>query len=106
MSFEKGTISIHAQNLMPVIKKWMYSDKDIFVREIVSNGCDAVAKYKALAARGEAEERDEYRVDVTVDKEAGTIAVSDNGIGTGRARTAWNTRSARGPGRPWAPPSP
>ena len=81
MSFEKGTISIHAQNLMPVIKKWMYSDKDIFVREIVSNGCDAVAKYKALAARGEAEARDEYRVDVTVDKEAGTIAVSDNGIG-------------------------
>ena len=81
MAFEKGTISIHAQNLMPVIKKWMYSDKDIFVREIVSNGCDAVAKYKALAARGEAENRDDYRVDVILDKENGTISVSDNGIG-------------------------
>ena len=43
MSEKKGTISIHAQNIMPIIKKWLYSDKDIFVRELVSNGCDAIA---------------------------------------------------------------
>ena len=78
---EKGTISINAQNIMPVIKKWLYSDKDIFVREIVSNGCDAIAKYRLLAARGEAPACDEYRVDVVADKEKGTLSVSDNGVG-------------------------
>ncbi|MDO4357029.1 MAG: molecular chaperone HtpG, partial [Clostridia bacterium] len=78
---EKGNISIHAQNLMPVIKKWMYSDKDIFLREIVSNGCDAIAKYKVLASRGEATVEDKYEVTVVADKEAGTLSVSDNGIG-------------------------
>ena len=81
MAFEKGTISIHAQNIMPVIKKWLYSDKDIFIREIVSNGCDAVAKYRSLAARGEMPERNDYRVDVIVNKAEGTIRVCDNGIG-------------------------
>ena len=45
---QKGNISIHAQNIMPVIKRWLYSDKDIFIREMVSNGCDAVTKYKML----------------------------------------------------------
>ena len=48
MAQQKGSISIDAQNIMPVIKKWLYSDKDIFLREIVSNGCDAIAKYKML----------------------------------------------------------
>ena len=47
---EKGTISINAENIMPVIKKWLYSDKDIFVRELVSNGCDAVSKMKRLVS--------------------------------------------------------
>ena len=51
---EKGTISINAENIMPVIKKWLYSDKDIFVREVVSNGCDAVSKMKRLLSMGEA----------------------------------------------------
>ena len=78
---EKGTISINAQNIMPVIKKWLYSDKDIFIRELVSNGCDAIAKYKVLASRGEAPACDEYRVDVIADKEAGTLAFRDNGVG-------------------------
>ena len=50
---EKGNISIHAQNIMPVIKKWLYSDKDIFLRELVSNACDAISKYKLLALKGE-----------------------------------------------------
>ena len=76
-----GTISINAKNMMPIIKKWLYSDKDIFLREIVSNGCDAIAKYRVLAQRGEAPACDEYRVDVTLDKANGTLSVSDNGIG-------------------------
>ena len=78
---EKGNISIHAQNLMPVIKKWMYSDKDIFLREIVSNGCDAISKYKVLVNKGEATASEKYEVNVVADKEAGTLSVSDNGIG-------------------------
>ncbi len=77
---EKGTISINAQNIMPVIKKWLYSDKDIFVRELVSNACDAISKYKLLALKGSVE-ADEYRVDVTCNKEQGTLTISDNGIG-------------------------
>ena len=73
----KGNISIHAQNIMPVIKRWLYSDKDIFIREMVSNGCDAITKYKML--KGETEE--DLRVTVTVDKAAGELRFTDNGIG-------------------------
>ena len=59
----KGNISIHAQNIMPVIKRWLYSDKDIFIRELVSNGCDAITKLKKLEMIGEAEvpEENEYK---------------------------------------------
>ena len=78
---QKGNISIHAENIMPVIKRWLYSDKDIFLRELVSNACDAIAKYKLLVTKGEAEASDDYRVDVIADKEKGTIQISDNGIG-------------------------
>ena len=78
---EKGTISINAQNIMPVIKKWLYSDKDIFLRELVSNGCDAISKYKLLSLKGEAPAEENHRVDVIVDKEAGTLQIADNGIG-------------------------
>ena len=49
---EKGTISVDTQNIFPIIKKWLYSDKDIFLREVVSNGCDAVTKLKKLTAMG------------------------------------------------------
>ncbi|MBQ2955051.1 MAG: molecular chaperone HtpG [Clostridia bacterium] len=77
----KGNISIHAQNIMPVIKKWLYSDKDIFIRELVSNACDAISKYKVLAMKGDAPAAEEYRVDVACDKEAGTLTINDNGIG-------------------------
>ena len=76
-----GTISINAKNMMPIIKKWLYSDKDIFLREIVSNACDAISKHKVLAQRGEAPECADYKVTVTVDKANGTLSVSDNGIG-------------------------
>ena len=77
---KKGRISIHAENIMPVIKKWLYSDKDIFVREMVSNACDAISKRKRLVAAGESEAQ-EWRVDVVADEKAGTLSFSDNGIG-------------------------
>ena len=73
----KGNISIHAQNIMPVIKRWLYSDKDIFIREMVSNGCDAITKYKMLHADTD----EDLRVTVTVDKDAGELRFTDNGIG-------------------------
>ena len=79
----KGNISVSSENIFPIIKKWLYSDKDIFLRELVSNGCDAITKLKKLAGIGEAQlsEGETLRVDVTVDKEAKTLTVSDNGIG-------------------------
>ena len=78
-----GNITVSSENIFPIIKKWLYSDKDIFLRELVSNGCDAVTKLKKLASIGEAKlDGDEScRVDVTIDKDAGTLSVSDNGIG-------------------------
>lgn len=78
-----GNISVTAENIFPVIKKWLYSDKEIFLREIVSNACDAVTKMKRLAALGQIElsEEEKFRVDVLLDKEARTLTVSDNGIG-------------------------
>ena len=74
---QKGHISIHAQNIMPIIKRWLYSDKDIFVRELVSNGCDAIAKQKMKKPGSE----EDYRVTVILDEAAGEIRFSDNGIG-------------------------
>ena len=78
---EKGNISIHAQNIMPIIKKWLYSDKDIFVRELVSNASDAISKYQMIANGGEAPQEDAYRVDVVADPIEGTLTISDNGVG-------------------------
>ena len=75
---KNGSISIDAQNIMPVIKRWLYSDKDIFIREMVSNGCDAVTKYKLATGGAEGED---LRVTVTVDAEAGELRFTDNGIG-------------------------
>ena len=77
MALQQGNISIHAQNIMPIIKRWLYSDKDIFIRELVSNGCDAITKQKMLTPGSETE----YKVTVTVDENAGEIRFSDNGIG-------------------------
>ena len=73
----QGNISIHAQNIMPIIKRWLYSDKDIFIRELVSNGCDAITKQKMLTPDAECD----WRVTVTVDEQAGELRFSDNGIG-------------------------
>ncbi len=77
----KGNISVDSENLFPIIKKWLYSDKDIFLRELVSNGCDAITKLKQVALSGDTEASDEYKITVRVDKEAGKLIVSDNGIG-------------------------
>lgn len=76
-----GTLQIHSENILPIIKKWLYSSHDIFVRELTSNSCDAISKVKLLSEHGEAEKSDEYRVDVKIDKDAKTITFSDNGIG-------------------------
>ncbi len=78
----KGGISVNTENIFPVIKKWLYSEKDIFLRELVSNATDAVTKHKRLCALGEATGDDmPYRIDVVLDREAKTITVQDNGIG-------------------------
>ena len=79
---KKGGISVQTEHIFPVIKKWLYSEKDIFLREIVSNACDAVTKLRRLASLGQYDGGNEaYRVDVILDKEAKTLTVSDNGIG-------------------------
>jgi len=79
---EKGTISIHTENIFPIIKKFLYSDHEIFLRELVSNAIDATQKLKALASIGEyGGEIGETKVKISLDKEAKTITVSDNGIG-------------------------
>ena len=74
---EKGSVSIDAQNIMPVIKRWLYSDKDIFLRETVSNACDAITKFRMLHPDSE----ETMTVTVAVDKEKKTIRISDTGIG-------------------------
>ena len=77
-----GGISVETAHIFPIIKKWLYSEKDIFLRELVSNAADAVTKHKRLVSLGEIEDGEEsYRITVTVDKTAGTLTVSDNGIG-------------------------
>lgn len=78
----EGNIKISSENMMPIIKKWLYSDKDIFLREIVANGVDAIIKHKKLADMGEAQaDGGEYCVKISVDKKAKTLTVEDNGIG-------------------------
>src|ERR1700712_863679 len=79
---EKGTISIHTENIFPIIKKFLYSDHEIFLREFVSNAVDATQKLKSLAQLGEFKcELGELKVRVTVDKEARKITISDHGLG-------------------------
>ena len=79
---KKGNIEVQTQNIFPVIKKWLYSDKDIFLRELTVNACDAITKIKKLQSLGEfkSEEKD-FRVDIKCDKDAKTITIMDNGIG-------------------------
>ena len=83
MSKERGNLSIHSENIFPIIKKWLYSDHDIFVRELISNGSDAITKLKKLEIMGEADlpEDNKYKLTVTINPEEKTICFSDNGIG-------------------------
>jgi molecular chaperone HtpG len=80
---ENGNISIHTENIFPIIKKWLYSDKDIFVRELISNSSDAISKLKRLASIGEAkiDADTKFEVKITINKESNTIKFIDNGIG-------------------------
>jgi len=79
---EKGNISVNMENIFPIIKKWLYSDKEIFLRELVSNGVDAINKLKHLRLIGEAKEsEEEYKIQIRIDKIANTLTISDNGIG-------------------------
>lgn len=78
---KKGKIKISSENMMPIIKKWLYSDKDIFLREIVANGIDAITKHKKLSEMGEAQKEEAYKIVVTTDESAKTLTVEDNGIG-------------------------
>lgn len=79
---QKGGISVNTENIFPVIKKWLYSEKDIFLREIVSNATDAVTKLKRLSSLGQySADEAPYRIDVRLDKAAKTLTVEDNGIG-------------------------
>lgn len=79
---QTGGISVNTENIFPVIKKWLYSEKDIFLRELVSNATDAITKLKRLQSLGETPETEEpFRVDVVLDKTAKTLTVEDNGIG-------------------------
>ena len=81
-TMKKGEISVQTEHIFPVIKKWLYSEKDIFLREIVSNASDAVTKLKRLESLGQYEsDTESYRIDVSLDKDEKTITVSDNGIG-------------------------
>ena len=79
----KGKLKVSSEDILPIIKKWLYSDKDIFVRELVSNSCDAIQKMLVLNEKGELclNDDDPFRIDVILNKEAKTISISDNGIG-------------------------
>ena len=80
---KKGSLSITSENIFPVIKKWLYSDHDIFYRELISNGCDAITKLKKLELMGEYEKPEdvEYKIQVTVNPTDKTIRITDNGLG-------------------------
>lgn len=83
MAEKHGSLSITSENIFPVIKKWLYSDHDIFLRELISNGCDAITKLKKLDMMGEYEIPADYKakIDVEVDPENKTLTITDNGLG-------------------------
>ena len=78
----KGKISVQSENIFPIIKKFLYSDQEIFLRELVSNAVDATTKLKALSSKGEIQgELGELTIDILIDEEAGTLTIRDRGIG-------------------------
>ena len=81
---EKGGISVETKHIFPIIKRWLYSEREIFLRELISNSCDASTKMKRLVSLGEIDSgsiNGEYRIDVKVDEEKNTLTITDNGIG-------------------------
>ena len=78
---EQGNISIHTENIFPIIKKWLYSDHEIFVRELVSNGVDAISKLNMLSRSGEYDGEATAEITISIDKDAKTLSISDTGIG-------------------------
>ena len=83
MQSRKGSLSIESENMFPIIKKWLYSDHDIFIRELVSNGCDAITKLKKLDIMGEYTLPDDYKpsIQVVVDTEGKSLSFTDTGLG-------------------------
>ncbi|NLG05122.1 MAG: molecular chaperone HtpG, partial [Clostridia bacterium] len=83
MAAKQGSLSINSENIFPIIKKWLYSDHDIFMRELISNGCDAITKLKKLELMGEYSFEDDHeaKIEVIVNPEAKTLKFIDNGIG-------------------------
>ncbi|EMO72638.1 molecular chaperone HtpG [Leptospira santarosai] len=77
----KGRISVETENIFPIIKKWLYSEKDIFIRELVSNSSDAITKLKKISFSEEFEGGDDYRIDLEFDQEKRILTIEDNGIG-------------------------
>ena len=78
---EKGEIRINTENIFPIIKKAVYSDHEIFLRELVSNGVDAISKRRMASMAGDCENSEEAHVKISIDRESNTITISDNGIG-------------------------
>jgi molecular chaperone HtpG len=81
MSAEQGQISIHTDNILPIIKKWLYAEKEIFIRELVANASDAITKLQKLQLNGEVSDTPEPKISVAVDKKNGIVTVSDTGLG-------------------------
>ena len=78
---EKGEIRINTENIFPIIKKAVYSDHEIFLRELVSNGVDAISKRRMASMAGDCENTEEAQVKITINREKNTLTISDNGIG-------------------------
>ena len=78
---KKGNISIHTENIFPIIKKWLYSDHEIFLRELVSNGHDAINKLQQIASKESIKDIPEAKINITVDEKAKTLTFSDTGLG-------------------------
>ena len=77
-----GTISIHAENIFPIIKKWLYSDHEIFLRELISNGFDAITKLQKISVTEKLKQKPgNGKINIVVDEKAKTITISDNGLG-------------------------
>jgi molecular chaperone HtpG len=78
---KQAKLTIHSENILPIIKKWLYSEKDIFLRELVSNGCDALSKMQILQSKNISHTQEDLKIEITFDKNLKTLTISDNGIG-------------------------